>query len=42
MPIDHFPSTHATWIEAQLTIAEDGERAAAAGDGAGPARGASV
>ena len=22
MPVDHFPSTHATWIEAQLTIAE--------------------
>jgi len=22
MPVDHFPSTHATWIDAQLTIAE--------------------
>ena len=36
MPVDHFPSTHATWIDAQLTIAEGcraqgdsvGERAA--------------
>ena len=32
MPVDHFPSTHATWIDAQLTIAEDGDRAARAGD----------
>ena len=24
MPVDHFPSTHATWIDAQLTIAEGG------------------
>ena len=24
MPTDHFPSTHATWIDAQLTLAEDG------------------
>lgn len=31
MPVDHFPSTHATWIDAQLTIAEDAERAVAAG-----------
>jgi Na(+)-translocating NADH:ubiquinone oxidoreductase F subunit len=23
-PVDHFPSTHATWIDAQLTIAEGG------------------
>jgi len=38
VPVDHFPSTHATWIDAQLTIAEDGERAAAAGDGAGRSR----
>ena len=38
MPVDHFPSTHATWIEAQLTIAEDGERAAEGGDSAGRAR----
>jgi hypothetical protein len=22
MPVDHFPSTHATWIDAQLTIVE--------------------
>ena len=35
MPTDYFPSTHATWIDAQLTIAEDGERAAVAGDLAG-------
>jgi hypothetical protein len=32
MPVDHFPSTHATWIDAQLTIAE---RSRAAGDAAG-------
>jgi hypothetical protein len=38
MPVDHFPSTHATWIDAQLTIAEDGDRAACAGDGVGRAR----
>jgi hypothetical protein len=38
MPVDHFPSTHATWIDAQLTIAEDGDRAAGAGDGVGRAR----
>lgn len=31
MPVDHFPSTHATWIDAQLTIAERGR---AAGDAA--------
>ena len=30
--VDHFPSTHATWIDAQLTIAE---RSRAAGDAAG-------
>lgn len=24
MPVDHFPSTHATWIDAQLTLSEDG------------------
>ena len=24
MPTDHFPSTHATWIDAQLTLSEDG------------------
>jgi DNA-directed RNA polymerase specialized sigma24 family protein len=42
MPIDHFPSTHATWIDAQLTIAEDGERAAAAGDATGRARAANA
>jgi hypothetical protein len=29
MPVDHFPSTHATWIDAQLTIAEDGGQARA-------------
>jgi hypothetical protein len=23
MPVDHFPSTHATWIDAQLTIMQD-------------------
>lgn len=40
MPVDHFPSTHATWIDAQLTIAEDGERAAAAGDPVAAARAA--
>ena len=22
-PVDHFPSTHATWIDAQLTIIEE-------------------
>ena len=38
MPVDHFPSTHATWIDAQLTIAEDGDRAAGAGDDEGRAR----
>ena len=38
MPTDHFPSTHATWINAQLTIAEDGDRAAAAGDASASAR----
>ena len=38
MPVDHFPSTHATWIDAQLTIAEDGDRAAARGDDAGRGR----
>jgi hypothetical protein len=32
VPTDHFPSTHATWIDAQLTIAE---RSRAAGDAAG-------
>ena len=32
MPTDHFPSTHATWIDAQLTIAE---RSRASGDEAG-------
>lgn len=32
MTSDVFPSTHATWIDAQLTIAEDADRAAAAGD----------
>ena len=32
MPVDHFPSTHATWIDAQLTIAE---RSRAAGDAVG-------
>ena len=36
--VDHFPSTHATWIDAQLTIAEDGDRAAGAGDSASAAR----
>jgi len=38
MPVDHFPSTHATWIDAQLTIAEDGDRAAGSGDAVGRAR----
>ena len=42
MPTDHFPSTHATWIDAQLTIAEDGERAAAAGDASGRVRAANA
>ena len=32
MPVDHFPTTHATWIDAQLTIAE---RSRSAGDAAG-------
>ena len=36
--VDHFPSTHATWIDAQLMIAEEGERAAAGGDAPGAAR----
>jgi hypothetical protein len=31
VPTDHFPSTHATWIDAQLTIAE---RSRAVGDAA--------
>jgi hypothetical protein len=30
-PVDHFPSTHATWIDAQLTLAEGGD-ARVAGD----------
>ena len=32
MPVDHFPSTHATWLDAQLTIADraGGDPAAAA------------
>lgn len=33
MPVDHFPSTHATWLDAQLTLAEgdgDGSRHASA------------
>ena len=38
MPVDHFPSTHATWIDAQLTIAEQGDRAASAGDPAAASR----
>ena len=38
MPTDHFPSTHATWIDAQLTIAEEGERAADGGDAMGRVR----
>ena len=38
MTADRFPSTHATWIDAQLTIAEGGDRAAAAGDASGGAR----
>ena len=38
VPADHFPSTHATWIDAQLTIAERGDRAAASGDAGGRAR----
>ena len=38
MTADRFPSTHATWIDAQLTIAENGDRAAAAGDASGGAR----
>lgn len=28
-PVDHFPSTHATWIDAQLTMIEGAEDAAA-------------
>ena len=39
VPVDHFPSTHATWIDAQLTIAEEGDRAAATGDAAAEGRG---
>ena len=31
-PTDHFPSTHATWIDAQLTIAEDAARPDAAAE----------
>jgi DNA-directed RNA polymerase specialized sigma24 family protein len=30
-PVDHFPSTHATWIDAQLTLAEGGDARVAAG-----------
>ena len=30
-PVDHFPSTHATWIDAQLTLAEGADPRAAAG-----------
>jgi DNA-directed RNA polymerase specialized sigma24 family protein len=40
MPVDHFPSTHATWIDAQLTIAEEGDRTAASDDPAATARAA--
>jgi DNA-directed RNA polymerase specialized sigma24 family protein len=35
---DRVPSTHATWIDAQLTIAEGGDRAAHGGDAAGTSR----
>jgi DNA-directed RNA polymerase specialized sigma24 family protein len=38
--IDHFPSTHATWLDAQLTIIEDADRAHAAGDPVAAARAA--
>ena len=38
--VDHFPSTHATWIDAQLTIAEDADRAHAAGDALAASRAA--
>jgi hypothetical protein len=31
MPVDHFPSTHATWIDAQLTIMDGGHAPRAAG-----------
>ena len=34
MAVDHFPSTHATWLDAQLTIMET------AGDGSPAGRGA--
>ena len=34
MPVDHFPSTHATWIEQQLTLAEGGDGTAGSGPGA--------
>ena len=36
MPTDHFPSTHATWIDAQLTIAE-GDPASGEAPGGGSA-----
>jgi DNA-directed RNA polymerase specialized sigma24 family protein len=42
VPVDHFPSTHATWLDAQLTIAEDGDRAVADGDAAGAERAAAA
>lgn len=29
VPVDHFPSTHATWLDAQLTLADDGDGASA-------------
>ena len=40
MPVDHFPSTHATWIDAQLTIAEGGADKGAGDGAAGAARAA--
>jgi hypothetical protein len=32
VPVDHFPSTHATWLDAQLTIAERAGGSGAAAD----------
>ena len=37
MHLDRFPTTHATWIEAQLTIIEDAERPGSESPGAGRA-----
>ena len=37
MHLDRFPTTHATWIEAQLTIIDDAERPGSESSGVGRA-----